>query len=247
MTRVLAAMILMIAISGISRAQTPPEGAAGLSRAEIEAIVRQYLLTNPQVIVEALTILEERQKREADQRTAQSLAQRRADLERDPLDPVTGNPQGDVTLVEFFDYRCGFCKQVHPEMLAAVAADGRVRVVHKQFPILGPASVIAARAALASQAQGRYVALHEALMAERRALDETVVMDVAKRAGLDLERLRADMARPEIETKLRRVSDVARALEIRGTPAFIVGGDLVPGAIDRDAFRALFAKARAGG
>ena len=197
--------------------------------------------------MEALTIMDARQKQEAEARAAQAIVANRQALERDPSDAVTGNPNGDVTLVEFFDYRCGYCKQVAGAVAAAVSEDGKVRLVHKQLPILGPASVLAARAAVAAQSQGKYALFHDALMAERRQLDEAGLVDLAKRVGLDGDRLRRDMMSPETEARIQKSVTLAQSLDIRGTPAFVIGGELIPGAVDAATLKGLIAKARKGG
>lgn len=213
----------------------------------LQGMIRQYILDHPEVIMEALTVLDARQKQEAETRAARAVAQNRDALERDPIDAVTGNPNGDVTLVEFFDYRCGYCKQAASAVAAAVSEDGKVRLVHKQLPILGPASVLAARAAVAAQSQGKYPVFHDALMAERRQLDEAGLIDLAKRVGLDGDRLRRDMASPDTEARIQKSLDLAQSLDIRGTPAFIIAGELIPGAVDARTLKALIARARKGG
>ncbi len=249
MTRLISALVLILGLSSAiavpALGQTP-----AFSSAQTEALqgmIRQYILDHPDVIMEALTIMDARQKQEAEARAAQALATHRQSLERDPADAVTGNPNGDVTLVEFFDYRCGYCKQAASAVAAAVSEDGKVRLVHKQLPILGPASVLAARAAVAAQSQGKFPLFHDALMAERRQLDEAGLIDLAKRVGLDGDRLRRDMNTPDTEAKIQKSLTLAQTLEIRGTPAFIIGGDLIPGAVDVETLKSLIAKTRAGG
>ena len=236
----------LMCIASIAQAQTA-DVFTPAQRQALQGMIRQYIMDNPDVIMEALTAADARQKQEAEVRAAQAIAQFKSALERDPDDAVTGNPQGDVTLVEFFDYRCGYCKQAAASVAQAVSEDGKVRLVHKQLPILGPASVLAARAAVASQAQGKYPIFHDALMAERRSLDEAGLIDLAKRVGLDGEKLKRDMASSETEAKLQKSLSLAQALAIRGTPAFIIAGELIPGAVDAATLKGMIAKARKGG
>ena len=165
---------------------------------------------------------------------------------RDPDSPVAGNPTGDVTLVEFFDYNCPYCRQVAPLLTEAQAADPRLRVVFKEFPILGPGSTFAAKAALAAHKQGKYVAFHDRLMKGRGAVDEAKVLEAAAAAGLDVDRLRAEAAAPAIQAMLERNLDLARALRINGTPGFVVGDTILVGATDLKGLQALINRTRNG-
>jgi protein-disulfide isomerase len=162
----------------------------------------------------------------------------------DPDSPVGGNPKGDVSLVEFFDYRCGYCKQVEPALDALLETDRQLRVVYKEFPVLGPDSVTAARAALASHRQGKYGVFHRAMMATKGQINDTAVFKVAGSVGLDIERLKRDMEAPEIDRMLKANLALAEALNIRGTPGFVVGNEIVPGAISLDALKHLIELAR---
>ena len=152
-------------------------------KSEIQEMVRDYILQNPGIIVEAFGILEAREQAAQQQRVAQVMAEYAEDIERDPKDPVMGNPDGDVTVVEFFDYQCGYCKSMLKPLLAFAAEDGNVRIVMKEFPILGPASIVAAQASLASAKQGKYDAFHTALMGLRGRLDEAAIFQTATEVG----------------------------------------------------------------
>ena len=220
--------------------------AKGLPAQDVEKIVRNYLLKNPEVIAESLAALE--QKREAAQAAAAqtALARHQAQLYSDPEAPVGGNPQGDVTIVEFFDYRCGFCRKVHPAVESVLQKDAKVRIIFKEFPILGPPSVLAARAALASRAQGKYHPFHKALMSGGGSFSEAEILQTAASVGLDPDRLKKDMAAPEIEKVIEKNHALAQALNIRGTPAFVVGNRLVPGAMEEADLSALVRETRAG-
>lgn len=161
---------------------------------------------------------------------------------------VTGNPEGDVTLVEYFDYQCPVCRQVHPDVQALVAEDGNIRVVHKHWPVFGEASVLAARLALAARWQGIYDEVHHALMSATGKLTEENVRETAKKAGLDLKRAEAVLAdrADEVATRLQGVATEADRMGLRGTPAFLVGNFFVPGGPDRDAFDTMVEAVRKG-
>lgn len=212
-------------------ALTLPAGAPG-DIAAFDRRVRAYLMTHPEVIMEAVSLLERRnQARRA--HAQRDLIRRYRDrlMDSGPL-PVAGNKAGDVTVVEFFDYRCPYCRQAVPEVKRLLAADPGVRLVHKEFPVLGPDSVRAARAAIAANYQGKYLAFHDALMAHAGALDEAAVMTLARAAGLDVARLAKDMARADVDAVIRESHALARALGITGTPAFVIGDVLLPGFVE---------------
>ena len=206
--------------------------------------VRAYLLEHPEVIYEAAQRYEARQ-RTAEQTEAQTVVKTRADeILRDPDSPVGGNPQGDITLVEFFDYNCPYCRQVAPIMEKAVAADPKLRIVYKEFPILGPNSTYAAKAALAIHRQGKYLAFHQALMQGRGSADQARVLDAAAKAGADIERMKAEMDDPAIATAIEKNLALARDLRINGTPGFVVGDQIIRGATDLKTLQALIQDAR---
>jgi protein-disulfide isomerase len=212
----------------------------------VEGIVHDYLLAHPEVLVKALESYQARQKAEEEARKRQALIAHRRLLVDDPADPVLGNAGGDVTVVEFFDYRCPYCKRVAGGLMETVRADGNVRLVMKEFPILGPESVVAARAALAAEQQGKYEDLHNALMGLKGEMSEATIMKTAESVGLDVVQLKRDMKAEAIDQALRSNYELADALGIGGTPAFVVGDTLVPGAMSMDDLKALIAKARAG-
>ena len=233
------------AVPAHAQEQSLPGGFSADQAQGIERIVRDYLLANPEVLVEALTAYQRQQKLAEAQLREQAIAQRDRELAQDPATPVIGNPEGDVVMVEFFDYRCPYCKTVARMVRDEVANDGNVRLVMKEFPILGPQSVQAARAALAAAMQDKYEAFHFALMTQPGDMSDAHIDTVAGMVGLDVPRLRRDMELPEIEEALGRNIALAEAIGIRGTPAFIVGKTLVPGAIDAEALQKLIAEARA--
>ena len=242
MAAVLACAFLAVAPSrSIAAAEIAPE-----QRQAIEGIIHDYLMQNPDVLIEALRAAEDKASRDADAKAALVLKDRRGEVFDDPATPVGGNPQGDVTIVEFFDYRCPYCKQVQPVLQALLDQDHKLRFVYKEMPVLGAPSVTAAHAALAARLQGKYEAFHTAMMATKGQITDDVVYQVAGSVGLDIERLKHDMAAPEIDRAVKDNLALASALDIRGTPGFIIGEHIVPGAIDLDALKNLIADARKG-
>jgi protein-disulfide isomerase len=213
-------------------------------REEIERIIKEYLLREPTVIYEALQELQ--QRREADQQEHQKglVATKKSEIFKNGDDPIVGNPDGDVVLVEFFDYHCGYCRSMMPGIRNMVDQDRNIRLVLKDFPILGADSVTAAKAALASQKQGRYADMHWALM-QSKDLTRDGVFAVAKRLGLDTDKLAVDMDSPEIKARIDHNLQLAQALDIGGTPTFIFGDRVVPGAIPVNELTKLLGETRA--
>jgi protein-disulfide isomerase len=211
---------------------------------EFEQRVREYLLKNPEVIMEALQVLQQRQRAAEAENLKRTIAERGEEILNDPEAPVGGNPAGDVTLVEFFDYNCPYCRRVAPTVAELEEADPDLRLVYKEFPILGPGSEFAARAALASRRQGKYFSFHNALMQVTEQVTEETVMKVAREVGLDTEQLTADMQDPAIQEAIARNLQLASALGITGTPSFIIGEEVVPGAVDLRTLQSLIARAR---
>lgn len=217
----------------LTNAETPATATSdpAFQRA-VEQVVEQYLRSHPEVIEQSLLILQAERKEEERERVRSLIATKQTELLNDPHSPVSGNLEGDVTVVEFFDYRCGYCKQVAGTVTQLQHDDPNVKVVYKDYPILGEASVLAARAALASKAQGKHLAFHEALLATEEELTQETILAMATAVGLDTEKLHRDMESPSIQTTIERNQALARELGINGTPGFIVGTELVPGAID---------------
>ena len=213
-------------------------------RRAIESVIHDYMLQHPDVLIEALRAAEEKVKTDAGEKAKESLAARSSEVFDDPETPVGGNPKGDVTLVEFFDYRCPYCKQVQPRLQELLADDRQLRIAYKEFPILGSASVVAARAALAAHRQGKYEAFHDAMMAAKGEITEDTVYRVAGSVGVDVDRLKREMASPQIDATLKANQALADALDIRGTPGFVVGDQIVPGAVELSSLKELVAGAR---
>lgn len=242
---IMVAGMLLLAAPALAQG-TGASGDAAAERARLKDMVREILRENPEIVLDAIQALEAKEREEANQKSTQALKQYRDQLERDGRDPVAGNAKGDVTVVLFSDYKCPYCKQVSDRVFQAVEGDGKARLVFKELPILGRESMIAARAALAAMEQNKYVPYHKALLADRGALDEANVLRIAGTLGLDVAKLKADMAKPDVEARLKRTIELARALDIRGTPAFVIGDALIPGAVDVGALRQAIQKARGG-
>jgi protein-disulfide isomerase len=187
----------------------------------MEKVIESYIRSHPEVIEQSLQALEAKREAEEKARIKQVIATRQNDLLNDPASPVSGNLTGDVTLVEFFDYRCGFCKRAAGAVTHLQKDDARVRVVYKDLPILGEASELAAKAALASRAQGKHQSFHEALLGSKGDMSKDTILAVAGEVGLDAKRLEADMANPEWNTIIERNRALAKDLGISGTPGFI--------------------------
>lgn len=245
MRKCLSFLVLAALLAG-GTAATAAEPLSPAQKEAVEAIVRDYLRAHPEAILEALEDLQQRTEAEQQERARQSLIDRRNELHNDPATPVAGNPKGDVTLVEFFDYRCGYCKSVSAAVTEVVREDGNVRLVLKEFPVLGPASVTASRAALAAWTldRSKYMAFHHAMMANPGNLTESRVMQLAAGQGLDTEKLSKAMKAPAIDAALQRNLDLAKSLDINGTPGFVIGDRVVPGAIGANDLKSLIAEAR---
>lgn len=213
-------------------------------RQAIEAIVHDYLAKHPDELLDAMQAAEDKMKSDAKDKAASALTSRRKEVFDDPNTPVGGNPEGNVSLVEFFDYRCPYCKQVEPALESLVRQDPQLRVVYKEFPVLGPVSVTAAHAALAAHKQGKYTAFHRAMMALKGQIDDEAVYAVASSVGLDVERLKRDMKAPDVESQLKANLALADALDISGTPGFVVGDQIVPGAVGLDDLKQMIDAAR---
>jgi len=213
-------------------------------RAEILGILRDALRSDPSILREALEGLEAADRREREGLGRAAVAAHAEALFRDPADPAIGNPRGAVAVVEFFDPRCGYCKRMRPVIAELLRRQRDVRWVMKDFPILGPNSVLASRALLAAQKQGKYAELHDAVMRLREEPAEPVLKREAERAGLDWARLKRDMDDPAVQRRLDANTRLAQALRIEGTPAMVVGETLVPGAVDLASLEKLVAEAR---
>ncbi|MGR3757141.1 MAG: DsbA family protein [Tranquillimonas sp.] len=215
-----------------------------LDDARIKELAIQAIRENPEIVLEAVAILEKRQADAQAQAATDVLSGQRDLLERDPNAPVLGNPEGDVTVVEFFDYNCPYCRRVAPEVQALVAGGNNVRRVYRDWPIRGGGSVFAARAALASRNQGKYEEFHEAMMGLSERAEEASVLRIAEEIGLDIEQMRKDMEAPEIDEHIQTSMQLTQSLGFNGTPSFVIGDALVPGFVEQEKLEELVEKAR---
>jgi protein-disulfide isomerase len=212
--------------------------------AALQQVIHDYILAHPEALIESLQRAKLKQQQDLAVVIKSKIVALRKDLVEDPDAPVLGNPAGDVTVVEFFDYRCPYCRQVEPWLQTLIKEDPGVRIVQKEFPILGPASVYAAHVALAAQKQGKHTQFHNALMAKQGNIDEAVILQVAETVGLDISRIKVEMNSPDVNAEVQRSTEIAKALGLSGTPAFIIGTELVPGATDLPTFKSMVADAR---
>ena len=226
--------------------KTPAQPLSASEKLAIEGVVKDYLLNNPEVIIEAIQSLRQRDERNKAKKAKANLVKFRNELLNDPDTPVGANPKGDVTIVEFFDYRCGFCKRVFPDIMKVINADQNVRYVFKEFPILGPESVTASRAALAAWIvdKSKYEAFHQAMMGSKGGLPESRVMKMAAKIGYDAKALKKAMKDPRIDKMLEKNFALAKALDINGTPGFVIGNEIIRGAVDLATLKQLVAQAR---
>ena len=227
----------IVVILGVSKMAL----AKDISDEKIKRLAIEAILENPQVIMEAVAILK---KRESDQ-AASGTRSIRLQLEIDPGSPNLGNIEGDVTVVEFFDYNCGYCRQAGKTIQALIASDPNIRVIFREWPVLGEGSTFAARAVLASSEQGKYEEFHWALMNGKVRATKAVVMKAARDLGLDIAKLEADMVSEAVDRHLEKSNILAQNLGFTGTPAFIVGNEKVPGMISFNQISEPVAEARA--
>jgi protein-disulfide isomerase len=213
-----------------------------------EEMIHDYIMAHPDVILESVKTYREQQEMAEQERASAMLASLSNSIGNDAATPIGGNPDGTITVVEFFDYNCGYCKRALDAVTELVGTDSNIRLVFKEFPILGESSVLASRASLAvwNAWPDRYQEFHMALMSSRGSVDNTRIMETAAALDLDANQLAQLMNAPEIDAALQTNYKLAETLGISGTPAFIIGKELVPGAIDLEAMRELVAKAAQG-
>ncbi len=221
--------------------------AQSFTEEQIKQLALDAILENPQIIMDAVALLEEERNAAQAAASAETLAQQRDLLENDPNAPSVGPADASAVVVEFFDYNCPYCKRAAADVDALLAADGDVRVVYREWPILGEGSVLAARAALAAREQGKYDEMHKALMGLRGRAEEATIMSAARGLGLDLEQLIADMQSEEVDAHLIASNTLAQNLGFTGTPAFVIGDALVPGVVPLSDLQMLVTQAREDG
>ena len=210
-------------------------------REEIAKIIKDYLLTHPEVMQDVMTELDKRQQAADAEKHRTAIVENKATLFSSPHQVVLGNPQGSVTMVEFFDYNCGYCNRAMSDMLTLIKTDGNLKFVLKEFPVLGEGSVEAARVAVAARMQDatgkKYVEFHQKLLGGRGGADKARALAVAREVGLDMSRLERDMGSDEVKQTIEENMKLAEALGVSGTPSYVVGEEVVVGAVGLDALR----------
>jgi protein-disulfide isomerase len=229
----------------------PPASAQTYSddqRHEIEGIIKDYLLKHPEVLQEAMAALDKKQQEAEAEKARTTIKENNATLFNSPHQVVLGNPQGDVTMVEFFDYNCGYCKRALPDMLTLLKSDPNIKFVLKEFPVLGEGSVDAAHVAVAVRMQDpsgkKYIEFHQKLLGSRGPADKARALAVAKEVGFDMARIEKDMASGEVKATIDENMKLADALGVNGTPSYVVGSELVVGAVGLDSLKEKIAATR---
>jgi len=215
--------------------QTPPAAPAPgdfspQQRQSIEKIVKDYLIANPEIFLEVQTALESKLEQQQAERLKAAIAENARDIYRDPAADVAGNPQGDITVVEFFDYNCGYCKRGLHDVIKLIESDPKVRVVFKELPILSKGSEEASRVAIAAGKQGKYWDMHKAMLEAKGVMNEANALQIATKLGLDMDKLKKDMASPEVQAEIEKSEALAKKMGVNGTPHFLVGNRAIPGA-----------------
>ena len=244
-----AAGLLASAPQGFAQQSMPVAPGSALSpaqRAEVIALIRQELVEDPSVLRAAIASLQAQDQASQAQAQSNAIASQQKALTGNAADPEIGNPRARISVVEFYDTRCPYCREMRSELTALAQQDENVRIVFKDIPILGPNSVIEARALLAAQRQGGYAAMQAAIMSDNAPPTASDLRATATRLGLNADKLMRDMADPAIAARLAANTALAQSLGINGTPAFVIGSQLVPGAISLDDLQKLVDQAQAG-
>ena len=250
MRLLLASAAFLLALPPVVMAETAAITPAPVftpeQKAEIETIIRQFLVEKePETIAKAYEVLQQRQSAQQMQITKEGIKTHAERIFNDKNTPVIGNPKGDVTIVEFYDYACGYCKLANAEVKQLLEQDKNIRFLAKEYPILSENSAMAARAALASVKQGKFEKFHNMLFGFNGTLGEAIIMDIAQRGGLDAAQLKKDMNSKEIDNMIAENRKLGAELGVRGTPMFIIGDSVHPGALKLEALQKAVADARA--
>jgi protein-disulfide isomerase len=238
----LIATISLFNIAGTSA----KENMSDALRKEVEAVIQDYILKNPEVLMRAIQTYQVKAQAAKSERAKKNLTSLTSELSHNAGSPVIGNPAGDITIVEFFDYRCGYCKRVFPTIQALLEEDGNIRYVLKELPILGPDSLFASQAALAvwNTTPEKYLPFHAALMASRGSLNAEKIFTIADDLGLNKDVITKGMKNESVNNELNKNAELSERLDITGTPAFIIGDQLSPGAISMQEIKRMVALAR---
>jgi protein-disulfide isomerase len=197
---------------------------------EIEQIIKSYLVTNPEIFVDVQNALEAKMEKDQAEKLKVAIAQNSGEIYRDRGASVGGNVDGDITVVEFFDYNCGYCKRGLHDVVKLIETDPKVRVVFKELPILSKGSEEASRVAVAAQRQGKYWELHKAMLTAKGQMNEAAALQLAEKLGLDMTKLKADMASPEVKAEVEKSEALAKKMGVNGTPHFLIGDRAIAGA-----------------
>ena len=208
------------------------ESFSASQKQEIEQIIKKYLVTNPEIFLEVQTALEEKMEKDQAEKLKVAIADNASQIYRDPEAAVAGNPDGDITVVEFFDYNCGYCKRGLHDVVKLVETDPKVRVVFKELPILSKGSEEASLVALAARHQGKYWEMHKAMLSAKGHMDQAAALKIAEKLGLDMDKLKADMNSEPVKAEVKKSEELARKMGVNGTPHFLVGDRAIPGAPD---------------
>ncbi len=206
--------------------------AGGLEQTRLEQSMRDYLTKNPEILVEMTTELDKRQAAEQTQQQNKAISENADAIFRSRVSHVAGNPNGDVSVVEFFDYNCSYCRRALPEVVKLVNDDGKVRLVLKELPIFGEDSEAASKYALAADKQGKYFEMHQKLLGDPGKANKEKALRIAQELGLDMEQLEKDAASDETQKALDEAKELAQKLGLQGTPLYLIGDRVVPGAPD---------------
>ena len=237
-----ALCLILLSALGLSGCGDSNQGPLNeVQKKEVQDLVRQALADDPKLVMDALEAFQRKSRLEAAENTKKAIQDSKNEIYNNPASPIMGNPNGYVTVVEFFDYNCGYCKSVFHPIRDAVLQDGNIKFVFKDYPILGESSTLAAKAALAAAKQGKYVAL----MDFKAPKDDAAIADIATKLGLNVGQLKSDMASPEVQQQLSADIALGQKLGVNGTPAFIIGDKFYPGALDADSFKKLVQDFRA--
>jgi protein-disulfide isomerase len=246
--------LLAPALFALALCSAPPAASAqsfsDTQRGDIETIVKNYLVSHPEVLEEAMAELNKRQAAADAEKHEASVAENASAIFNSPRGVMLGNKDGDVTFVEFFDYNCGYCKRAMADMLDLMKSDPKLKVVLKEFPVLSPGSVEAAQVAVAVRMQDpsgkKYLDFHQKLLGGRGPADKAHALAAAKEAGLDMAKLEKDLASPEVKATIEENFKLAEAMGMNGTPSYVIGKQVVVGAIGVDGLREKIGLARCG-
>jgi protein-disulfide isomerase len=236
-----AFLVVATLITAVAAIPAQAQTFSAEQREEIGSIIKDYLLAHPELMQDVMNELDKRQQAVEAEKHRSAVAENKATLFNSPHQVVLGNPQGNVTMVEFFDYNCGFCKRALPDMLSLLKTNGNLKFVLKEFPVLGEGSVEAAHVAVAARMQDttgkKYLEFHQKLLGGRGPADKMRALAVAKEVGFDMARIEKDMSSDEVKKTIDEDMRLADALGVNGTPSYVVGDEVVVGAVGLEALR----------